>query len=381
MKEVLEKSKCTGCTACYNSCPKQAIKMVIDNEGFKRPAIDTDKCVDCKKCQKVCPVINSEENKGNINCYVAYSKQKLIKESSSSGGIFDIIARKILRNNGIVIGAMFDENMNLNHMAIENENELDKLKGSKYLQSNLNDIFKYVKENIEDRQILFVGTPCQTAGLQFYLKKEYNNLYLIDLVCHGVPSPKLFEKYVKAIEERNNSKVMGYNFRDKKTGWETYSNTVTLQNGRKISTLQTDNPYMRIFLKDVALRESCYTCNFKVGNKYSDITLGDFWGVKQCYPEMYNVSGVSAVIVNTLKGQELFDSIEKKLIYKKCNLEEIIKGNPSLKYSGKLSSKRKRFFEDIDKYTIEELSEKYGKSSLKVCIKRKIKAILKKIFK
>ena len=287
----------------------------------------------------------------------------------------------ILVNNGIVIGAVFDENMNLNHIAIEDEDELDKLKGSKYLQSNLNDIFKYVKENIYDRQILFVGTPCQIAGLHFYLKEEYNNLYLIDVICHGVPSPKLFKKYVKEVEKRNNSRVIGYNFRDKKTGWETYSNTITLENEKKISILQKDNPYMKIFLKDVALRESCYNCNFKVGNKYSDITLGDFWGIKQWYPEMYSRSGVSAIIVNTLKGQDLFNSIQNQLTYKNCNLEEIIDGNPSLKYSGKLTCKREKFFKDIDKYTIEKLSEKYGKSSLKVRIKLKIKAALKKIVK
>ena len=300
METIVEKNKCTGCTACMNICPKNAISMEIDNEGFKHPVINKDKCIDCGLCKKTCPVLNTTSNKSLNKCYVAYNKDEVsCKNKASSGSIFELIAKLILNENGIVIGAAFDENNKLNHIAIDNIKDLDKLKGSKYLQSHLNNIFTYIKENIKNKKILFVGTPCQVAGLKSFIKNDFNNLICLDLVCHGVPSPKLFEKYIKEIEDKYNSQIVDYNFRDKKTGWDTYSNTITFKNQKEITQLQKDNKYMKLFLSDIALRESCYNCNFKLGNKYSDITLGDFWGVNNYYPDMYNKTGVSAIIINT----------------------------------------------------------------------------------
>ena len=378
MKEILEKKRCTGCSACASICPKGAIKLVEDNEGFKHPVIDQDKCINCGLCKRTCPVLNTKENCSLNKCYVAYNKNDEVKKTSSSGGIFDVIAREVLNDNGIVVGAAFNENMKLNHIAIEKIEDLEKLKGSKYLQSDLDNIFTYIKSQINDRKILFVGTPCQVAGLHTYLKKDYDNLICIDLFCHGVPSPKLFNKYIKELESSNNSKVVKYNFRDKKTGWDTYSNTVSFKDDKQISELQSNNSYMRLFLSDIALRESCYNCNFKVGNKYSDITLGDFWGVQKYYPEMYNKNGVSAIIINTEKGKRIFESISNNLEYKECKLEEIVAGNPSLKSSGKYPKKRNKFFQDMDSLSIKKLKNKYANISLIKKIKGKIKRIIKK---
>ena len=242
-------------------------------------------------------------------------------------------------------------------------------------------MFSYIKEKINDKKILFVGTPCQVAGLHAYLKKDYDNLICIDLFCHGVPSPKLFNKYIKELEDDNSSKVVKYNFRDKKTGWDTYSNIASFENDNEISELQSNNSYMRLFLSDIALRESCYNCNFKIGNKYSDITLGDFWGVQKYYPEMYSKNGVSAIIINTEKGKLIFESISNDLEYKECKLEEIEDGNPSLKSSGKYPKKRKEFFENIDNLSITRLEKKYASVSLIKKIKGKIKRIIKKFIK
>lgn len=381
MKEILEKSRCTGCSACANICPKGAIKLIEDNEGFKHPEIDQSKCINCGLCKRTCPVLNTKENSSLNKCYVAYNKNDEVKKTSSSGGIFDDIARKVLSDNGIVIGAAFNDNMELKHIAIEKIDDLEKLKGSKYLQSNINNMFSYIKEKINDKKILFVGTPCQVAGLHAYLKKDYDNLICIDLFCHGVPSPKLFNKYIKELEDGNSSKVVKYNFRDKKTGWDTYSNTASFENDSEISELQSNNSYMRLFLSDIALRESCYNCNFKVGNKYSDITLGDFWGVQKYYPEMYSKNGVSAIIINTEKGKMIFESISNNLEYKECKLEEIEDGNPSLKSSGKYPKKRKEFFENIDNLSIKKLEKKYASVSLVKKIKEKIKRIIKKFIK
>ncbi len=381
MKEIIEKKRCTGCSACASICPKGAIKLVEDNEGFRHPVIDQDKCINCGLCKRTCPVLNTNENSSLNKCYVAYNKNDKVKKTSSSGGIFDAIARVILKDNGIVIGASFNDKMELKHTAIENLEDLEKLKGSKYLQSNLDNVFSHIKENISERKVLFVGTPCQVAGLHAYLKKDYDNLLCIDLFCHGVPSPKLFSKYIKELENSNSSQITKYNFRDKKTGWDTYSNTITFNNNKEISELQSNNSYMKLFLSDIALRKSCYNCNFKIGNKYSDITLGDFWGVQKYYPEMYNKTGVSAIIINTEKGQQIFESISNNLEYKECKLEEIIDGNPSLKSSGKYPSKREEFFKDIDILNIKKIDEKYASVSLIKKIKGKLKRIIKKFIK
>ena len=376
MKQVLEKSRCTGCTTCMNICPKGAITMIEDSDGFKYPVIDQDKCVNCGLCVKTCPVLNTKENESLNKCYVGYNKSEEVRLNSSSGGIFSLIANYVLDQNGIVIGAAFDDNNELKHVAIEKKKDLNKLMGSKYLQSDLSNIFKYVKENIKDRKILFVGTPCQVGGLKSFIKNDFGNLICIDLVCHGVPSPKLFKKYVDELEKEN-GKLLNYNFRDNSTGWDTYSNTAKFKD-KTITEDRKQNKYMKLFLSDVSLRESCFDCNFKLGNKYSDITLGDFWGIKNHYPEMYNKSGVSAIIINTEKGNELFNSINKDIEYKQCKLEEIVSGNPSLKISGKKPKTRNKFFEEMDNLSISDLTKKYQKKvSLLSKIKRKLKSLIK----
>ena len=379
MEKIVEKSECTGCTACYSICPRHAIEMKEDENGFKYPVIDKNKCIDCGLCKKTCPVLNKKSNIAINKCYVGYNKDIEIQEKSSSGGIFDIIAKEILKDNGLVLGAAFDENNKLKHFIVNNLDGLEKLRGSKYLQSDLNDVFKQIKDNIKNRKILFVGVPCQVAGLKAYLNKDYDNLICIDLICHGVPTPKLFDKYVKELEEKNNDKLINYNFRDKSTGWDSYSNSATFKN-KVVKELQSNNDYMKLFLSDVALRESCYNCNFKLGNKYSDITLGDFWGVKNYYPEMYNKKGVSAIIVNTEKGKDIIKNISNKLEFKECQLEEIVKGNSSLKISGKLNKKRKEYFKDIDKLTVKDLAQKYvpNINFIKKFLE-KLKSILKNI--
>lgn len=293
-----------------------------------------------------------------------------------------MIANYILDNKGIVVGAGFDENNNLKHIAIEKKVDLDPLRKSKYLQSDLGNIFKEIKEQLKTRKVLFVGTPCQVAGINAFIKNN-DNLITIDLVCHGVPSPKLFSKYIKELEANNNDILINYDFRDKSTGWDSYSNKAIFKN-KEVKELSSKNNYMKLFLSDVALRESCYNCNFKLGNKYSDITLGDFWGVNNKYPDMYNKEGVSAIIINTKEGEAIFNSIKDSIEYKDCSIEDIIIGNPSLKKSCELNKKRKSFFKDIDNMDIEVLTKKYANSNRPLSkrvinkIKRLIKTIIRK---
>lgn len=378
MQEIAKKSKCTGCTVCVNVCPKHAITMREGNDGFLYPFIDEKKCINCGLCKRKCPVLTTDKNNALNKCYVAYANSEEVKKHSSSGGIFPLIADYILDNNGIVIGAAYDKENKLKHMAVKKKEDIQKLYGSKYLQSNLDNIFEYIKDNIKDNKILFVGTPCQVAGLKKFIKDENNHLICIDFICHGVPSAKLFSKYINELEEYNHDKLINYNFRDKSTGWDNYSNTATFKKS-KVSELQKDNHYMKLFLSDVALRESCYNCNFKLGNKYSDITLGDFWGVKDLYPEMYNKNGVSAIILNTKIGEEVFENIKNKITLKECEIEEITRSNPSLKISCNYNSKREEFFQDIDNMNVKELTKKYAKQ--KESIIKKILTKLKRIKK
>ena len=346
MIEIIEKNKCTGCTACMNNCPKGAISFEEDKDGFKYPVINQDKCIDCGLCKKTCPVLNTKENESINKCYVGYHKDSNERLNASSGSIFSLIAEYILDNKGIVIGAAFDKDNHLKHIAIEKKEDLDPLRKSKYLQSDLNHIFSYIKEQLKSRKVLFVGTPCQVAGLKAFIKNN-DNLMTIDLFCHGVPSPKLFKKYIEELEEENDDKLINYDFRDNSTGWDTYSNKATFKT-KEVRTDRRNNEYMKLFLSDIALRESCYNCNFKLGNKYSDITLGDFWGIKNYYPEMYNKEGVSAIIINSEKGRKVFDKINEKLESKKCQLSEIIKGNEALVNSAKKPKNRDDFFNGLD---------------------------------
>ena len=375
MEKIIDKNLCTGCTACMNNCPKEAISFKEDEAGFKYPIINQDKCIDCGLCKKTCPVLNTKENDSKNKCYVGYNIDSKERLNASSGSIFSLIANYVLDNNGIVVGAAFDDNNHLKHIAVEKKEDLEPLRKSKYLQSDLGNIFKYIKNQIQTKKVLFVGTPCQVAGIKAFIKKS-ENLITIDLFCHGVPSPKLFEKYVKELERINNDKLVNYDFRDNSTGWDTYSNRA-LFNKKTIVTDRRENEYMKLFLSDIALRESCYNCNFKIGNKYSDITLGDFWGVKNYYPEMYNKEGVSAIIINTDLGSELFRNNKDNLEYKECNIDNILSGNPSLKVSSKKPIKRDEFFKELDNTSMNDLTKRYQKRvSLARRIKSKIKSII-----
>lgn len=377
--DILKKNECYGCTACYNICPKKTIKMEYDIEGFKYPVIDEDKCVECGLCQKVCPSINSKSNVSMNKCYAAFNKDTEARLTSSSGGIFDVLSRYVLNKGGLVVGAAFDKNNSLNHIVINNIKDLEKLKGSKYLQSDLNEVFSIIKSNIKYRKVLFVGTPCQVSGLKFFLRKDFDNLYCCDVVCHGVPSSALFRKYINELESSNGRIINGINFRNKKEGWENYHISIN-QGENNYYVNHNKDLYMNLFLSDICLRPSCYSCNFKLGNKYSDITLGDFWGINNYYPELNDEKGTSSIIINTNKGKYLFDKVEDKLVYKECNINDILSGNPSLKYSSERKDKRESFFIDLENgLTIKQLANKYvPKLSILKRIFRKIKVIIKK---
>lgn len=347
-KYVTQKNKCTGCMACLNICPNNAIEIITSKDGFKYPKINEEKCINCNICRKVCPSNKLYKNTNlELECYAAYnSTNEQERKESSSGGIVSLIANNVLGNSGTVYGAAF-VNKNLEHIRIENKNDLNKIRGSKYLQSNINLIYRNVKQDLsEGKQVLFTGTPCQIEGLNSYLNGKKENLITISVICHGVPSPEIFKKYIEENERKNSSKIKKVVFRDKQNGWHKYCVRYEYENGTIERIPFTEDAFMNGFLKDMYLRESCYNCQMKFENKNTaDIILGDFWGIENVFNEMDDNKGISAVIINSEKGKQVFEQIKNKVDLRKTEIENIIKYNPSLINAVEYTKRRDDFFE------------------------------------
>lgn len=385
MINIRDKSKCCGCSACINKCPKDAIIMVEDKNGFKYPQVDMDKCINCGLCEKVCPYNNEYDKKEAFEKSIAYggwNKDENIRATSTSGGVFTNIAKHIIEKNGIICGAVYDKDLKVVHDLVDNLEDLKKMNGSKYVQSDLKDNFRKIKEKLDKGvYVLFSGTPCQVSGLNSFLGKEYDNLYTCDIVCHGVPSPKVFEKYKKELEKENKSKLVNLNFRDKTTGWQGYCLSTKFNNEKTYSVKASQTSYMKAFLSDIDLRESCPTCKFAKLPRYTDFTLGDFWGVDECYPNLnLDNKGTSLILVHTKKGDDLLNNL-KDIHIQKCDLNKAIKGNSSILKHLPAHKNRDVFFKELDKDNLNILVEKYTKVPIYKKIIKKIKNIIKKVLK
>ena len=360
--DVIDKKQCTGCMACKNACPRNAITIEEDTKtGFLYPKINTEYCVNCNICRKVCPVENKlPENKNEIEVYACKNKNDQIRMKSSSGGIFTLIANYILNQNGVVFGAAFNEKFEVVHTWTDNEEGLEKFRGSKYLQSQIGKTFKEVKEFLEEgRKVLFTGTPCQVEGLLTYLRKYYENLYTQDIICHGVPSPKVWRKYLEYKKNLNKEFPKKVNFRKKEiAGWNAYHMNFTYSHFEE-NVHHNDDPYMKFFLNNFDLRDTCYDCKFKKEKRMSDITVADFWGIKNVRPEMNDEKGTSAILINSSKGKELFENIKNDIDWTKESMEPIIKYNSCVIKSTYYNEKREEFFEDLEKEEFENLIDKY----------------------
>ena len=380
MIEIKEKKDCCGCNACYNICPKNAIEMKDDEKGFRYPVIDKKKCIQCDLCNKVCPIISNKKTENNPIAYACYCKDEKIRINSSSGGMFTLIASQIINQGGLVYGASFDEKFNIKHIKVDKIEDLQKLRGSKYVQSDIGNTYKEVKKYLdENRKVLFTGTPCQIEGLKCYLQKDYENLYLQDIICHGVPSPKVWNKYKQYRKNKDKEEPNKINFRNKKDGWSKYYLLFDYKNNQYKNTSAKDL-YMKTFLQNLSLRDSCYNCKFKKYNRLSDITLADFWGIDNIMPEMNDNKGTSLLIINSEKGQILFDKIKKDAKYKETNLKEAIKYNPSMIESVKDNPNREKFFNDLDNTDFEKLAKKYlNKTNLVKRIISRLKSIVRNI--
>lgn len=355
MIRTTEKQQCCGCSACVQRCPKHCISMTEDEEGFLYPHVDEILCIDCGLCEKVCPIINQNQERKPLIVYAAKNPNEEIRMQSSSGGIFTMLAEGTIDQGGVVFGARWDEEWNVRHDIAECKEDIAKFRSSKYLQSIMGDSYikaeKYLKLG---RRVMFTGTPCQIAGLKHFLHKDYDNLLAVEVICHSVPSSGVWQQYLSEKMQAiglQKSDIQQISFRDKSTGWKTYSFVIKDKSGNEYREHSSKNAFMRGFLADLYTRPSCYACPAKHLKSGSDITLGDFWGINSLMPEIDDDCGVSAVIVNTVKGKEALYNLSLQLY--QSSYEELIKRNPALLRSVEVSKDRIEFFKGDEK-TIEE---------------------------
>lgn len=359
--KTLDKYECCGCTACEQVCAKDAISMVQDNEGFSYPIINKDLCVNCGLCEKVCAFAQPQyTNSKSPAVYATHLKETEERKKSSSGGIFYAIAKWVLTQGGIVYGAAFDNDLQLSHIGVDNLNDLEKLRGSKYLQSAMGNTYKEVREQLKHgRWVYFVGTGCQVAGLKAFLRNKYTTLVTSDLVCHGVPSQKLFNKHIEYLGKNINGKITCYKFRDTKQ-WGQYEKYVYKKKNKvkdKLTGHYSLSPYIYAFESLYTQRYSCYNCKFAQIPRQGDITLADYWGVKNFFPEIDTGTGVSLILVNSEQGNNVWEQIKDGLVYYESCVEDGAKYNGNLVRKTKEPEIRKIIYERIEREGYEKVAE------------------------
>ncbi len=355
-----EKKDCTGCSACYSICPKGVITMMQDEKGFKYPLIDKGKCVNCRMCAKVCPIKNSHKNQiENQKVYAAKNKNLDTRLKSSSGGVFGELAKYIIQEqNGCVFGVAFDEEKKAKHIKIEDIKQIKLLQTSKYVQSDVNNTYEEVKnELLKDRYVLYSGTPCQIAGLLSALNNiNKEKLITCDIVCHGVPSPKVFNDYQKVLERKYKSRIKNINFRYKNEK-EPQNFLVEFEDRKKYIKKLSSDIYYKLFIKNFTLRESCFNCKFSNMNRVADITLGDFWGIKKNINNFDDNKGVSLVILNTSQGEDIFQKIQDKFEIAESNSKDCLQ--PNLIRPTEMPKKYNNFWMDYIEKGYKHTSKKY----------------------
>lgn len=381
MIQVKHKKDCCGCTACKNICPKNAIEMVEDEEGFLYPIVNMDKCINCGLCEKICPTINKREKREkNQKAYVINNKDNEVRMESTSGGAFTPIAEYVIENNGVVFGAIFDDKWNVHHSYTESKDDLQKFRGSKYVQSDLKNTFMEAKTFLEQgRLVCFSGTPCQIQGLKSFLRKEYKNLITVDVVCRAVPSPLVLRKYLEYQKQRNNmSDIKKLVFRDKtKYGYGYSSMRIDGEDNFYREGVETD-PYLRSFFNNYSDRPSCFECKFRDKDRISDFTIWDCFTIAEFDKEMSDNLGTTRMIIQTEYGEKIFNIIKEKYNYKEVGLESAIKNVRELKESPKPNERRKEFFYDINKMKESEFFDKYFPNTIKVKSERAVRRFLAK---
>ena len=379
---------CCGCTACENICPKQAISMQPDSLGFLYPKIDNDKCIDCGSCVRICKFTDGLGNESKDLPIVFAVRSKNVKElcKSQSGAAFFELAKVFIQLGGVVYGASLESDFTVKHIKVTTLEGLDRLRMSKYTQSQLSGILQQVKADLQNgRNVLFSGTPCQISGLNAFIpEKNKMKLTTIDLVCHGVPSPFVWKKYIEYLEDKYGT-VKGCIFRDKKFGWASHFETFSFSNGKTMST----RIFRDLFYDNLMLRYSCYECPFTNFNRVSDITIGDFWGWSKFSTQFNDNLGVSLVLINSEKGKYLFNAVKPYIQYIQSNANDCLQ--PQLQHPSQKNPHREQFEYDFEQKGFQYVARKYGAIGFNYIVKmllicyqvfyNKVKWHLKRIIK
>ena len=385
--KLSDKRLCTGCYACRSICPVFCISMEQDKEGFFYPAVDEEKCINCKECERTCPVIVQSNERKPLQVYAAKNPNEEIRRRSSSGGIFTLLSEHIINKGGVAFGVRFSDVWEVMHDYTETMEGLAAFRGSKYVQSKIGSTYTIAKDFLTTgRNVLFSGTPCQIAGLKAFLQKNYSNLLTVDFVCHGAPSPLVWEKYldelVMCLSTKNKVAISNIKFRDKRYGWKRYCMMVKFllsdSNGKTSLLVEPldKNVFLKGFLSDLYLRPSCYTCPIKSFKSGSDITIGDYWGVEYILPKFDDDKGVSLVMINTEKGKEIYGVLNK--IDQSTTYAEAFAGNAAIEKSATLPAKRTVFFERWLDEPVISLIDKLTVISLQIRLKQTIIVLLRR---
>lgn len=373
---------CTGCEACANCCPVAAIQMIADEEGFLYPRIDTEKCIQCGLCHRICPVaVVKQSPYRQDRGWMFMAQEHALRNTSSSGGAFPMLAQRVLDKGGIVFGCRLDEDCyGVSHAGVDTEAESYRLRGSKYVQSRIGNTLCQVEQALaEGKWVLFAGTPCQVAGLQSFLgDRPRDKLLTVDLICHGVPSPKVWQIYAKELEAKAGAKLTQVSFRDKSLGWRTYSLHCSFDNGTVYSRTVLEDLYLRGFVENLYLRPCCHSCSFKGDHYKSDITLGDFWGVEMLLPELTGENGVSLALAHTEKGVAALETLTSGGILREVTGEDILKHNSAFYRAAPPSPFRDRVLTQVGKKPIGKLLKKYCGNSLEARVRKKLRMLTRK---
>lgn len=385
----ISKYACSGCSLCATLCPAHCITMKEDEKGFLYPEVNTAKCINCGMCIKSCPE-NQEYQVNDYTCHAMATADMQLRQASSSGGIFGALAELFLKGNGAVVGAAFTESMNVELRIIQKMDELPCLQGSKYVQAAVpNGLYKRVQELLEaGTSVLFSGTPCQIAAMNAFLShKQHANLLLVEVICHGVPAPAVWRAYLDYVCEKQNiarGDIAKIHFRDKRTGWSKSSFVIeTRQFNTVISQTERQNGYMQLFGRNVILRPSCAVCQFKEGRSGADITLGDFWGLRNIGPELFDDAGISIVIVHSPKAREPLNKLNLA-VNQQFPPKIMLNANPPFRTSTPLNRANATYFSmfaenDFRWFPPEDFISIYAKNSIRAKFKRAI-LCLKAVF-
>lgn len=365
MINITNKVDCCGCNACGDVCAKNAISFVTDGEGFWYPQVNKDLCVDCGLCDKVCPIQNKASHISRFdepNVFAAYTKDEAIRLDSTSGGIHSMLALKMYEKNAYIGGAVYNADHTVSQIVDDNPDRLPEIRSSKYLQSNAEGVYKEIKKLLkEGKNVLFCGTPCQIHALYNVVGKDWENLYTCDFICRGVNSPKVFLKYMEMLERQFGAKATEIKFKNKKWGWHNFSLRVNFENGKEYCKDRYRDLFFIGYLQAGNFtRPSCYECQFKGFPQKADITLADFWGIEKVDKTMDQDKGTSLVMVNSDKGQALFDSIKDRVEWRQFTMDDARGANPAMDVSlSAAKPNRVAFFEDLDKMPFEKVAARY----------------------